>query len=1128
MAVHHKTVRALTNEICQRMAIPNEPYSSENETLAEFVLDLYKKSVDLVDFKTKLGEMGAPQLVSDTFVELVDRLTEGERVSVKREKSTEVLRGSREPAHVKKEPKEEYIFSTLDEREDKFSPETRKRHLDDTREYQQVKKREPDDTKDYQLLRKREYEKPIPRASVKHEYLYNRPEIEHIYRGRVVNITNFGAFVRLYEIRPVSNRELDGLCHISQFSNDRISHPSEIVKIDQEVYVKVIDIQQTHRGYKISLSMKNINQETGQSEFQAERRGRSQLAISMPKRRLTSPERWEIRQLIASGVLSANDYPELKEDVNAAFMQDTDTTEDNQDFEIELKTEEPPFLKGKEYKITETVPIKIVKKPEGSLNRAAVAGSSLVRERKEKKLEELRKSQDDKRKVLLEKRLTAQDPLAAKATTEPEVEAPVKLTAIESEWRRQMKEQSMGKRTTMSIKEQRESLPVFKMRSELVKLVKENQFLVVVGETGSGKTTQITQYLAEEGLCGDKRMIACTQPRRVAATSVAKRVAEEVGCKVGEEVGYSVRFDDMTSSDTMIKYLTDGMLQREALMDPDMSRYSVIMIDEAHERTIATDVLFALLKKLCHNNPDLKLIITSATLDAEKFSRYFHDCPILKIPGKTFPVEVYYTNEPEMDYISACLDTVMEIHTTQSPGDILVFLTGQEEIDTCCELLYERTKMLGDAIQELIILPVYSSLPSEMQTRIFEPTPANKRKVIIATNIAETSITIDGIYYVIDPGFVKLNAFDPKLGMDSLIISPISQAQANQRKGRAGRTGPGKCYRLYTQSAYTNEMMPQTIPEIQRQNLANTILMLKLMGIDDLINFDFLDPPPTNTILNSLEELYCLGALNGNGDLTKLGRQMSDFPMEPSLSKTLISSMEFQCTEEILTIVAMISVASIFYRPKDKLSQADQRKLKFHSPHGDHLTLLNVYEQWSRNIRDSKKWCLDNFIHERSMKRAKDVKFQLMKIMKRYKNSIMSCEGNTDKIRRTLCAGFFKNSAKKDSANSCYKTLIEKTSIYMHPSSALFQRQNHDYVIYHTLLLTTKEYMHCVTVIDPNWLVELAPNFFIKNDDPSKMSAAKRSEKIQPLYNKFDPSQSWRLTKIKAAKSELLGNLKQD
>ncbi len=322
------------------------------------------------------------------------------------------------------------------------------------------------------------------------------------------------------------------------------------------------------------------------------------------------------------------------------------------------------------------------------------------------------------------------------------------------EWKKDAfgKAPTFGQRSKLSIQEQRQSLPIYKLKNELIKAVNDNQVLVVIGETGSGKTTQMTQYLAEAGYT-TRGKIGCTQPRRVAAMSVAKRVAEEFGCRLGEEVGYAIRFEDCTGPETVIKYMTDGMLLREILVDEQLVSYSVIMLDEAHERTIHTDVLFGLLKGLVKRRPDLRLIVTSATLNAEKFSGYFFNCPIFTIPGRTFPVEILYTKQPETDYLDAALITVMQIHLTEPEGDILLFLTGQEEIDTACQILYERIKGLGPNVPELIILPVYSALPSEMQTRIFEPPPPGTRKVVVATNIAEASLTIDGIYYVVDHGF---------------------------------------------------------------------------------------------------------------------------------------------------------------------------------------------------------------------------------------------------------------------------------------------------------------------------------------------------------------------------------------
>ncbi|PVI02529.1 P-loop containing nucleoside triphosphate hydrolase protein [Periconia macrospinosa] len=463
-------------------------------------------------------------------------------------------------------------------------------------------------------------------------------------------------------------------------------------------------------------------------------------------------------------------------------------------------------------------------------------------------------------------------------------------------------------------------------------------------------------------------------------------------------------------------------------------------------------------------------------MSAEKMSAYFNNCPIFSIPGRTHPVAVFYSREPEEDYVEAALLTVMQLHIQEPPGDCLVFLTGKEEIDTACEILDQRMKALGPEVPEMIILPIYSALPAETASKIFEPTPPGSRKVILATNIAETSLTIDGITMVVDPGFSKQSSFDPKLGMDRLQVMPISRAEANQRSGRAGRTAPGRAYRLYTEAAFNSEMLETPIPEIQRKNVRNTILTLKAMGINDLINFDFMDPPPASAMLTALEELYQLGALDDEGLLTRLGRRMADFPMEPDLSKSLIKSVELKCSEEVLSIVAMISgTPNVFHRPKEKQQQADQKKAKFHDPSGDHLTLLNVYNGWKRS-GFSTPWCFENFIQPRNLARVKDVRLQLKQLMDRHRLPLISCGTDTIRVRKALCSGFFRNSARKDPSEG-YKTLVEGTPVHLHPSSALFGKPA-EHVIYRDLVETTKEYMHVVSVIEPKWLVEAAPAFF--------------------------------------------------
>ncbi|XP_060073522.1 pre-mRNA-splicing factor ATP-dependent RNA helicase DHX16-like [Ylistrum balloti] len=658
-------------------------------------------------------------------------------------------------------------------------------------------------------------------------------------------------------------------------------------------------------------------------------------------------------------------------------------------------------------------------------------------------------------------------------------------------------EMSEAERKKMTIDECKRSLPVFPFKQDLLDAIEEHQVLIIEGETGSGKTTQIPQYLHEGGFTRNGMKIGCTQPRRVAAMSVAARVAEEMGKKLGNEVGYSIRFEDCTSDRTIIKYMTDGMLLREFLGEPDLASYSVMIIDEAHERTLHTDVLFGLVKDISRFRPDLKLLISSATLDAEKFSEFFDDAPIFRIPGRRFPVDIYYTKAPEADYLDAAVVSVLQIHVTQPFGDILVFLTGQEEIESCNEMLQERTKKLGSKIKELIILPIYANLPSDMQAKIFEPTPPGARKVVIATNIAETSLTIDGIKYVIDPGFCKQNSYNARTGMESLIVTPISKASSNQRAGRAGRVSAGKCFRLYTAWAYKNELEDNTIPEIQRTNLGNVVLMLKSLGINDLIHFDFMDPPPHETLVLALEQLYALGALNHRGELTKLGRRMAEFPVDPMMSKAILASEQYKCSKEILTICAMLSVNNaIFYRPKDKVVHADTARQNFFRPGGDHMTLLNVYNQWEETSH-STQWCYENFIQHRSMKRARDVRDQLEGLMERVEIEMTTNPGDTIAVRKAITAGFFYHTARLGKGGN-YRTVKHQQTVMVHPNSSLFEDRPR-WLIYHELVFTTKEFMRQVIEIENSWLLEVAPHYYKSKEleDTSKRKMPKNTGKAR-------------------------------
>ncbi|TQS34935.1 hypothetical protein Golomagni_04662 [Golovinomyces magnicellulatus] len=637
----------------------------------------------------------------------------------------------------------------------------------------------------------------------------------------------------------------------------------------------------------------------------------------------------------------------------------------------------------------------------------------------------------------------------------------------------------------LSIEETRKSLPIYSYREQFLAAIAEYQILVIVGETGSGKTTQLPQYLHEAGYTRDGLKIGCTQPRRVAAMSVAARVADEMGVKVGNEVGYSIRFEDSTSDKTLLKYMTDGMLLREFMTEPDLGGYSALMIDEAHERTVHTDILLALVKDLARERPEMKLLISSATMNASKFAEYFDDAPIFNIPGRRYPVDIHYTPQPEANYLAAAITTVFQIHTTQGKGDILVFLTGQDEIEAAEQNITDISRKLGSRVPELVICPIYANLPSELQSKIFEPTPMGARKVVLATNIAETSLTIDGIVYVIDPGFVKENIYNPATGMSKLVAVPCSRASANQRSGRAGRVGPGKCFRLYTKWAFMNEMEESTTPEIQRTNLNGVVLLLKSLGINDLLEFEFMDPPPTETLISALNQLFALQALNHQGEMTKLGRQMAEFPTDPMLAKAILAADKLSCVEEVLSIVSMLSEASaLFFRPKDKKIHADSARARFSVKEGgDHFTLLNIWNQWV-DSEFSFVWAKENFLQQRSLTRARDVRDQLAKLCERVEVATSSCgAANLVPIQKAITAGFFPNAARLQRGGDSYRTVKNNTTVYIHPSSVLMDSNPPiKLVVYYELVQTTKEYMRGCMPIKSEWLHEVAPHFHKKKD----------------------------------------------
>ncbi|KAF9113004.1 DEAH-box ATP-dependent RNA helicase prp22 [Mortierella sp. AM989] len=559
------------------------------------------------------------------------------------------------------------------------------------------------------------------------------------------------------------------------------------------------------------------------------------------------------------------------------------------------------------------------------------------------------------------------------------------------------------------IRRQQEALPIFDHRDALMDAISNEEILVIVGEPGSGKTTQLPRYLIEEF----KTMrVGVTQPRRIAAITVSKRVAEEYDCKLGDTVGYTIRFDDNTTSRTRLKYMTDGVLLREATMDPLLEKYDLLIIDEAHERSVETDVLFGLLKRTRAKRPNLKLLIMSATLDIAKFSDYFNGCKIYSIHGRAYPVEILHSRSTsklgalKAGYTAKSVETVMHILNKEiqldEVGDILVFLTGQHEIERACQDLknavlesereYRESSSAKSnnninkptSLDRLQILPLYASLDLLEQTAIFNPTPRNSRKVIFATNIAQTSVTIPNIRFVVDSGFVKQKMYDPTTGMDALLVVPISKAAATQRAGRAGRTRAGVCFRLYSRESFETEMDDETVPEIMRTGLTGTVLSLKRLGIVDVNGFEFLDRPGHEELSAALRELFLIGGIDQFGRMTDIGDRMGMYPVGPLLARSLVEAEKLGCLDSVITIVAMLSVEEPLHLPRkeDEQEAATAAHAQFYHHSGDHITLMNIFDAW-REAKYSKDWCHDNYLNIRQLRLAKSIQSQLRDIVDR-------------------------------------------------------------------------------------------------------------------------------------------------
>ncbi|ORM40651.1 Pre-mRNA-splicing factor ATP-dependent RNA helicase-like protein cdc28 [Babesia sp. Xinjiang] len=656
-------------------------------------------------------------------------------------------------------------------------------------------------------------------------------------------------------------------------------------------------------------------------------------------------------------------------------------------------------------------------------------------------------------------------------------------------------------------------LPIWFHKDEILSKLKSSQVLILSGETGSGKSTVVPKILYENGY-GDGTIVI-TQPRRVAAISLARHVASMFNSDLGKLVGFAVRFLNCHSDKTRIKYVTDGVLLQEVLDDHIFSRYSVVIIDEAHERSIRTDVLLGILQSCVTERSDLKVIIMSATLRSSTFSGFFNGCAVVRVPGRTYPLDIYYAPHPQEDYLEAAMVSVIQINLTYKHGDILVFLPGQDDIEALEQILSSKQKvirefiktaglecdgtledlrdrtqvLLGDTPYEfnywrnLEVVSLYAALPLEHQSRVFQPTAPGHRKVVLATNIAETSVTIPGIRFVVDSGLVKQKFFSVKNGFESLILQKISKDSANQRAGRAGRMGPGKVFRLYTSDVF-NSMRSFRIPEIQCTNVSHIYLELKMLGVKNPLYFPLIDPPSKNALLTAAMELYRLDALDSKGNLTDIGRKLGRIPLLPRHAKLLLCSVEFSCTSEMLTIVSMLSTDLSLFSSDKHDKEASKMRRNIINKSGDHLTLLNMYNIW--NEAPNRKECCKQFgFNPGAFKRASEIRNQLVEVLTRRIGiaNITSCKdvSEWDNVLKCLCKGGWMNLASLDSSGKLYKLELQSKTVMVHPHSVIFTRRPlPPLVIFDECTSTRKVYIQNVSEVSQEWVAQLLPKLSIK------------------------------------------------
>lgn len=601
-------------------------------------------------------------------------------------------------------------------------------------------------------------------------------------------------------------------------------------------------------------------------------------------------------------------------------------------------------------------------------------------------------------------------------------------------------------------------LPIAAKYQEILDTISDNQVTIIAGETGSGKTTQVPQYLRSSGLLDRRRSIGITQPRRVAAIGVAMFVSEQTGCVLGEEIGYHIRHDNMTSEKTAIKFMTEGILLRELLADPRLKRYGALILDEVHERNLNQDLIMALVKDMLPWRPDLKIVAMSATIDESRFARYF-DAPIVMIEGRTHPIDIRHLGDQERDYVRQAVNTV-RVALEETVGDILVFMPDYRTIQRTVRSVEERCP-------EVTVLPLFGNQSPEDQKRIFA---RDGRTVIVSTNIAETSITLDGVTAVVDSGRIKQMTYLTDAAISTLQVVPHSQAGCEQRAGRAGRTRPGICYRLFSKHDFDSRPA-FTEPEIHRASLDQVLLQMKAMGFkdDEIRGLDFMDPPPRIAWRDAEEQLQLLGALDRRNTLTADGKFMSGLPLPPTVSRMILTAQRFRCVAPVATIAATFSTRPIFVFPKGEEAAAREMHGTFRNPRSDFLSVLNAIDAWRRS-HDPDAFAVSHYLHADALEEIVRTEQQIHELLAIHGIEI-SLDRSEHHIAMAIASGLLGNLLVL-SRSGGYRSR-KFSGIHVSPGSVVFGKERHRFLVVADIIETNRVYARNVQVIREKWLPEL-------------------------------------------------------